>query len=609
MTQRTKQSQKERHKESLKLSSRSNGIIPYIEQEIEEYKQEVGAYRSGKLEEPAFMAIRLKQGVYGQRQSDSQMFRVKLPGGILTPEAMDVFGDIVDRFALLRKGHITTRENIHKHHMSLENCGTAMEMLGQVGLSTREACANTVRNVVAPPTAGVCSDEAFDIIPYMAAYVRFAVRNPLTQNFPRKFKTAFSGCSDHDAIIAPLQDLSFVAQVREKGGKTQKGFKVVVGGGTSIMPRLGKVLYDFTPVEDYLRVSQALWQVFNKADNLRKNRMMARIKVLIDRIGFDTFKEMVAQELEGIGPIDPTPLMEVDKVYQETPPTVTKADTNGNLPQEFLHWEKTNTQPQKQEGYHLAYVTVPQGDLSADQFRGLAKILRDHTGGTARATLEQNLALRWIPKARLHDIWKALGEIGLNEPDAHTITDVVSCPGTDSCKLGITSSMGLGRALREELLSNKDLYSDPMVKQMHIKISGCPNGCGQHHVANIGFHGAAMKGPGGAQIPSYELFLGGNYGGKELEDTTYGQRIPRRKVPAKQVPRLIRMITTYFHENRGDNEIFNDFIQRVGTTAIVEMMDQCADIPSLNGKTQDVYMDWEKTVSYVLERGEGECSV
>jgi len=223
LTQRTKQSQKERHKESLKLSSRSNGIIPYIEQEIEEYKQEVGAYRSGKLEEPAFMAIRLKQGVYGQRQSDSQMFRVKLPGGILTPEAMDVFGDIVDRFALLRKGHITTRENIQIHHMSLENCGTAMEMLGQVGLSTREACANTVRNVVAPPTAGVCSDEAFDIIPYMAAYVRFAVRNPLTQNFPRKFKTAFSGCSDHDASsplckISPSSPKSGKKEARPKRG-------------------------------------------------------------------------------------------------------------------------------------------------------------------------------------------------------------------------------------------------------------------------------------------------------------------------------------------------------------------------------------------------------
>ena len=443
------------------------------------------------------------------------MLRIKVPGGVLTPEALEALGKITERYAPLKKGHLTTRENIQIHHMTLEDCGEAMEILGTVGLSTREACANTVRNVVAPPTAGVCSDEAFDIIPYLTAYVRFAIRHPLTQNFPRKFKTSFIGCTDHDSIISPLHDFSFIAQVRGENGTSRKGFKVLVGGGTSIMPRLGKVLYDFVPVEDYLRVSQAVWSVFNRADMLRKNRMMARIKVLIDRVGFDAFKEMVDEELKTVGPIDPAPLMEVEEVYHETPPPVHATSANGHRqPPEYLHWKETNTIPQRQQGYYLAYVTVPQGDISVEQFFALAPIVRNFTGGTARTTPEQNLALRWVPKAYLYHLWKALKDIGLAEPDVHSITDVVSCPGTDTCKLGITSSMGLGRTIRQELLSDAALLKDPMVRQMHVKISGCPNGCAQHHVANIGFHGAAMKGPGGQQIPAYELFLGGSYGGK-----------------------------------------------------------------------------------------------
>ena len=610
MPQKTKTSQAERHQESLRLAQGSKGIIPYMEQEVIEYKEEIKAFRAGHLEEAPFMSFRLHQGVYGQRQPNAQMFRIKVPGGVLTPEALEALGEIAERYAPLKKGHLTTRENVQIHHMTLEDCGEAMEILGRVGLSTREACANTVRNVVAPPTAGVCPDEAFDIIPYLTAYVRFAIRHPLTQNFPRKFKTSFTGCTDHDSIISPLHDFSFIAQVRGENGTARKGFKILVGGGTSIMPRLGRVLYDFVPVEDYLRVSQAVWSVFNRADMLRKNRMMARIKVLIDRIGFDTFKEMVDEELKTIGPIDPAPLMEVEEVYHEAPPPLHTVSANGRRrPSEYLHWEETNTAPQRQEGYYLAYVTVAQGDISAEQFFALAPIVRNFTGGTARTTLEQNLALRWVPKAYLYDLWKALKDIGLAEPDVHSITDVVSCPGTDTCKLGITSSMGLGRTIRQELLSDTALLKDPMVRQMHVKISGCPNGCGQHHVANIGFHGAAMKGPSGQQIPAYELFLGGSYGGKRPEETVYGQRLPRVKIPAKRAPHLVRLITTYFHENRKDGEDFNRFIERVGTQPIAEMVEKCAQVPALTGDSQDLYMDWEKTVVYKVERGEGECSV
>ena len=610
MIQKTRRTQSEKHRDSQQLAKLSNGIIPYLQEEVEEYRDEVKLFRAGQVEEAPFMVFRLHQGVYGQRQPDAQMFRIKVPGGVLTPEALESLGEIVEKYTPLKKGHITTRENIQLHHMTLENCAEAMELLGKVGLSTREACANTVRNVVAPPQSGVCPDELFDVMPYLAAYVRYGVRHPLTQNFPRKFKTSFTGCADHDDIISPLHDLAYIAQVRGEGADAQRGFKVLVGGGTSIMPKLGQTLYEFVSMDDYLRVATAIWRVFDRADMLRKNRMMARIKVLIHRIGFDAFKAMVAEELEKVDPVDPKPLMGLDQVYRESPPLLVAAPSNGHeLPKEFLYWRETNVTPQKQAGYLLVHVTVPQGDIEVDQFPALAEIVREFTGGSARTTLEQNLALRWVPEGRLFDLWKALDAIGLSEPDAHGITNVVSCPGTDSCKLGITSSMGLGRAVREELLGNPAAYQDPAVKEMHVKISGCPNGCGQHHVANIGFHGAAMKDPSGMQIPAYELFLGGQYGGSSAEETAYGVRIPRSKVPAKKVPQLVRMIAEHFQQNREPGEKFNDFLARVGTAPIKELAEKCADIPSLNGDSQGLYMDWEKTVAYKVERGEGECAV
>ena len=610
MIQKTRRTQSEKHKDSQQLAKLSNGIIPYLQEEVEEYRDEVKLFRAGQVEEAPFMVFRLHQGVYGQRQPDAQMFRIKVPGGVLTPEALESLGEIVEKYTPLKKGHITTRENIQLHHMTLEDCAEAMEILGKVGLSTREACANTVRNVVAPPQSGVCPDELFDVMPYLAAYVRYGVRHPLTQNFPRKFKTSFTGCADHDDIISPLHDLAYIAQVRGEGANAQRGFKVLVGGGTSIMPKLGQTLYEFVSMDDYLRVATAIWRVFDRADMLRKNRMMARIKVLIHRIGFDAFKAMVAEELEKVDPVDPRPLMGLDQVYTESPPPLVAAPSNGHeLPKEFLYWKETNVTPQKQAGYLLVHVTVPQGDIEVDQFPALAEIVREFTGGSARTTLEQNLALRWVPEGLLFDLWKALDAIGLSEPDAHGITNVVSCPGTDSCKLGITSSMGLGRAVREELLGNPAAYQDPAVKEMHVKISGCPNGCGQHHVANIGFHGAAMKDPSGMQIPAYELFLGGQYGDGASEETAYGVRIPRAKVPAKKVPQLVRMIAEHFQENREPGEKFNDFLARVGAAPIKELAEKCADIPSLNGDSQGLYMDWEKTVTYKVERGEGECAV
>ena len=607
--------QEEIYQESLKLSQSSPGIIPFMEDEIVRLEAESAKFQAGEQDNAQFTPFRLKQGVYGQRQADVQMIRIKIPGGMVTPEAMETFGDIAEYYAPLHRGHITTRENIQFHHIPLDECPDVLRMLGKVGLTTREACGNTVRNVVGSPSAGVCADEVFDPTPYLAAYVRFGVRHPITQGFPRKFKTAFTGCESHDAVAAAIQDLTYVAQVKEQDGELKRGFKVYIGGGTSIMPRLAKPLYEFLPVEDYLRLALAIWTVFNNAESLRKNRMMARLKVLIDRIGLDEFRGLVEAELAQIGPIDPTPYMDLQEQARETPPElkgpVPAASSNGhNGGGAYLKWKATNVIKQRQEGYCLVYVKPVRGDLTTDQFRGLAEILRRFTGGRAVTTQEQNLALRWVPEESLHDLWEALKALDLAEPGAQGIANIVSCPGTDSCKLGITSSMGLAKAVEEEVNSWGDLLDDPGVQKIRIKMSGCPNGCGLHHIANIGFHGAAVKGPEGQQIPSYELFLGGNYGDNQVEDSRIGSRIPKVKVPAKLVPSVLREITNYYtKERRDDQEEFNQFLDRVGLEEVTQVASKAAQVSQNAEPGSDLYFDWERTNAYVLERGEGECAV
>ena len=609
------------HSDSLELARSSEAIIPFMDEEVVRLEEESARFGSGELDNAVFTPFRLRQGVYGQRQPDVQMIRVKIPGGILTPEAIEGLGEIADRYAPLGKGHITTRENVQFHHIPLAECPEVLRLLGTVGLSTREACGNTVRNVVGSPYAGVDPDEVFDATPYLAAYVRFGVRHPITQNFPRKFKSAFTGTDARDQVSAAIQDLTYVSQVRVVDGVEQRGFKVFCGGGTSIMPRLAKPLYEFVPVEDYLRVALAIWTVFNNADMLRKNRMMARLKVLIDRIGLDEFRSMVDAELEKIGPIDPTPYMEVDELLRETPPVA--PPTNGSSshfpsPSEgdsgwgqFQKWRETNVEAQRQDGYFAVMVKPERGDLDGNQFRTIADLMRRYTGGRARSTQEQNLVLRYIPEGYLHQVWEALDSIGLAEPDARAISNVVSCPGTDSCKLGITSSMGLAKALRDEMDEwSGDLIDDQGVKDIRIKMSGCPNGCGLHHIANIGFHGAALKGPDGQQVPAYELFLGGNYGDNRVEDSRVGTRIPRVKVPAKAAPGVLKTIVTYYKDNRSDeSEKFNQFLDRVGLEELTEVAIKAEESAQAAAPGSDMYVDWERTNIYKLERGEGECAV
>ena len=509
-------------------------VIPIFEREFDDFDTEAGKFLEGETPEDQFIGFRLKQGVYGQRQEDVQMIRVKLPFGGVTPEQMEAFADLAELYTPLKKGHVTTRQNFQFHHIPLSDAAKAIRMIGEVGLSSREACGNTVRNVTGDPWAGVCEGELFDPTPYVGAFVRYFVRNEVCQLLPRKFKVAFTA-TDEDRAITNIHDLGFVPRIREVDGKQVKGFEIRTGGGTSIMPRVGAPFWEFASVDDgeFLKVSEAVLRIFDRQDFLRANRARARIKFLIDKVGIDEFRTMVEEELKGdwVDERDFTPdaLLFVDDEQANAPAKPLEHGSPNGDNREFDHFAASNVTPQRQEGFSTVEVKITRGDLTPEQFRGLAALMRDHTGGYARTTVHQNLLLRWVRDESVYDVWSRLKELGLGDAGAHEITDVVSCPGTDSCKLGITSSMGLNAAVKERL--DQMEIDDGLTRKIHVKMSGCPNGCSQHHIANIGFYGAAMK-VGGRQLPAYIAHLGGNYEGGEV---VMGKRLKAR-IPAKRVP-------------------------------------------------------------------------
>lgn len=578
-------------------------IIPIIEREFDDFDNEAEKFLGGETEETEFIGFRLKQGVYGQRQADVQMCRIKLPMGGVTPEQMDVFADVVEEYAPLNKGHITTRQNIQIHHIPLRDMAELIRKISDSGLSSREGCGNTVRNVTGDPWAGVCEGELFDITPYAGAYVRYFVRHPTTQLMPRKIKTAFTA-TDEDRAITGIHDIAFIPRVRDG----VRGVEIRVGGGTSIMPRVAPTLYEFVELEngDYLKVSEAVFRIFDRQDWLRVNRARARIKVLVDKIGMDAFRELVDEELQGdwVGErdFDPIPLLTVhDEELSAPAPSSAYAQPNGDL-SEFERWRASNVEPQRQEGFSAVQVRVIRGDLSPQQFRGLAEIMRDFAGGWARTTVHQNFLLRWVRDESVYEVWKALGELGLDAAGADEVNDVVSCPGTDSCKLGITSSMGLNRAVMERIESMQ--IEDPLTKRIHVKMSGCPNGCSQHHIANIGFYGASIK-VGEHTIPAYVAHIGGNYEGGEV---IYGTRLKVR-LPAKRVPDAVERWIRLYEAERSDGEVFNDFAERIGRERWEQEVKDLSLPVDFTLENLHYFIDWTKKEPFQVVRGEGECAV
>jgi sulfite reductase beta subunit-like hemoprotein len=586
---------------------KSGHVFVTLDEEIDNFKTEAGLFRKDEEGlEGEFVPFRLRMGVYGQRQMDNQMIRVKLPYGGVNAEQMEAMAVVAEDYSGYRRGHITTRENFQFHFVNLDKTAEVLKILADSGLTTREACGHTVRNVTGCPYAGVSGDghELFYVTPYLAAYARNMLRNPICQNLPRKWKTAFS-CGPIDCAGTPFHDMGFIAKIKHENGREIRGFEVVAGGGLSTMPRKADVVWDFAEADngEYIRVAEACLKVFDKEgglDNfLRKNMNKARVKFLLHKIGIDEFKKQVQEELDqpwGWEPLDMPALMQL----ASEGPTPGVAP-NGVKPSEgFDRWVQTNVVNQRQPGFVAVTITVPLGNISPEQFRALANIMRKFAGGNARTQQNQNLVLRWVHEESLPALHAELKAIGFGESEAGLIADTVACPGTDSCKMGITSSQGVGRAITEAV-KQWDI-DDPLVQQIDIKSSGCPNGCGQHHLAAIGLQGSSFK-ANGAEIPCADIFLGG---GGYVGGAKYGVRVTR--VPAKRAPEAIRKVIQYYQDNRTEGEEFVAFVDRVGPKTFDPLLDEFKDVGPVH---QDIhtYMDWGKDELFQVIRGEGECAV
>ena len=595
--------------------------------EIDIFEQQMELRKQGKIDEKVFAETRLRRGIYGQRYDNGQrhdgkriqklqlpagvikgpdtlwdapgMMRIKIPFGGVTPEQLETVADLSEEYA---DGvvHVTTRQDFQLHYVHIDDTPALMRRLAAVGVTTREACGNSVRNVTACPLAGICQEETFDTTPYAKACSRFLMGHPDTQDFGRKVKIAFSGCEQNPCGLVTMHDMGAIARTKVVDGKRRRGFAFYVGGGLGSVPYKAKLFDEFLPEEELLPTMQALSRVFARLGE-KRNRARARMKFLIAQLGITEFRKLVLEERQKLSS-DPRwtdYLFSDNDGEQSLKPGVS---LNGyQRPKEFDNWYKTNVYRQRQPGYVAATVTLPLGDASADQLRALAGIARRFVKDTLRTTVEQNILFRWVSEADLPEFYQAIRAIGLGAADAATIVDVTACPGTDTCKLGIASSRGLARELRYRL-GEKSLELDEAVKNLRIKVSGCFNSCGQHHIADIGFYGI-NRNVKGFQVPHFQVILGGKFHDNAGE---YG--VPIAAVPSKRIPEAVISITEFYLRRRERNERFQDFVARIGKKAIKDLLQHLAQIPA-HEVDRSYYSDWGDPREFTLsDMGIGECA-
>ena len=607
-------------------------ISPENESEFVQFETLMALRKRGTLEEKVFAEARLRLGAYGQRYDNGKrhdgvearnlgyssitkgpetfwdapgMQRIKIPFGGLNSAQMRLLADLAEEYAdhIL---HITTRQDVQLHYVQLDDAPDIFRRLSAVGITTREACGNAVRNVTACPKSGVCRTEPFDATPYAKAIARYLLGHPDCQDFGRKFKIAFSGCSADGCGLVYMHDLGAVAKIQTVNGVEQRGFEVYVGGGLGAVPHKAKLLKAFVPENELLPISRAVCRVFAKLGE-KKNRQKARLKFVVAKLGIEEFIKVVDEEYKTM-PHDPLAdqiFSEIPK-YRETPNLVPLNISIGKKPVEadpdFDAWRKANVYEQRQSGYAMVTVPFPLGDVSPAQFRILADITRDYCGDNARTTVEQNLVLRWIPVDKLPEVHKKLKAIGLATPCADTVLDIVSCPGTDTCKLGIASSRGLAAELRNRLAPRLASLPDA-IRDLRVKVSGCFNSCGQHHVADIGFFGNTRL-INGYNVPHFQVVLGGKW---RDNGGSYGVMIG--SIPSRRIPDLLDALTQkYIGERTGDSDTFQDWCQRVGKKNLKDFIDPFAAVPPYSADPA-FYQDWGDPRNFsVGDRGEGECA-
>ena len=561
-----------------------------IEQEIRVFEERAGQLVRGEITDDQFRPFRLKHGTYGQRQPGFQMLRVKIPSGILDARQLRVLADIGDNCSNGR-GHLTTRQNVQFHFVKLENVPAAMRLLADCGLTTREACGNTVRNVTSCPLSGICPTEAFDVAPYALGITRFLLRHPDFHDLPRKFKIAFSGCEDDgNCAVAGIHDVGLIARVNANG---HRGFKVLVGGGLGSLPTEAGVLTEFLPAEELLPTVEAVLRVFSETGN-RKNKLKARMKFVLREKGLEEFKRLVAEKRKLI--TTPAEVLEVaSPVAQPLVNIAPAATTNGHYSEAYENWAKTNLMSQKQPGYKTAWLKLPAGTITTDQFRGLADLLEKQNLPGVRIAILQNFVMPWIPVEKAKAVFEQLHTLDLATPGARTIADVTGCPGATTCNLGITRSLTLADVLAKELADQKD----PEVQKLRIKISGCPNSCGQHHLGDIGFYGNVRK-IGDKQAPFYQLLLGGEV---NADGVKFGKQF--MSLPAKQIPQVVRELLSLYSNHRHDGESFRKWVER---TSHKEIEEKLQPLVVAAGETADTFVDWGDMETYSLKLGRGECA-
>jgi sulfite reductase beta subunit-like hemoprotein len=568
-----------------------------IEAEIARFEERVHQLRRGEITEQQFRPFRLKHGTYGQRQPGFQMLRVKVAAGVLKPSQLRVLARIADEYSTGR-GHLTTRENVQFHFVKLENVPVAMRLLADCGLTTREACGNTVRNITACPVAGICPGEAFDVTPYALGVSRYLLRHPDFHDLPRKFKIAFSGCADDGGCaVAGIHDVGLIAQVRGSNGTAHRGFKVLVGGGLGSLPTESAVLADFLPEEELLPTIEAVLRVFSETGN-RKNKLKARLKFVLREKGIEELRRLIFEKRKtSQAPAEvftvASPILPVLVNISPAPLTLSLDDATSDS--EYDRWAEHNLMAQRQTGYGAIWIKLPAGTLHSRQMRGLADLLEKHDLTGVRIAINQDLVVPWVPLDRARATYNDLRALDLAIPGALTISDVTACPGATTCNLGITRSL----TLADELSRALEGYDDPEIKKLRIKISGCPNSCGQHHIADIGFYGNVRK-IGDQQAPYYQLLLGGKV-------NAGGVRFARQimAVPARPIPAIIRELLTFYRQDRQPGESFSDWVGRTPDSAVVERLRPLATVTN---STEDIFLDWGDTETFSLKLGRGECA-
>jgi sulfite reductase (ferredoxin) len=567
---------------------------PVVERDIIELEKKISLFRTGQIDEEKFRSLRLARGIYGQRQPGVQMIRIKLPYGKVTSEQLHRICKVSDEYSTGRL-HITTRQDIQIHYVSLDRTPALWAELDKDDVTIREACGNTVRNITASETAGVDPREPFDVTPYADAAFRYMLRNPVGQEMGRKFKISFSS-SEEDTALSYLHDLGFIAQIREEHGTKVRGFKVLLGGGLGSQPRHADVVYEFLPTDQLIPFIEAVVRVFDRHGE-RAKRMKARMKFLISGIGLEAFMHLVEEEKTAL-PYKTFPIDHEAYENAQCLPSPPSVEIQEPTDEAYQKWLKTNVFPQKQPGFYTLGIRVPLGDFRTDVARKLADLVKTYANNEIRFTLRQNIIIRDVKESLIPFFYQELKKLNMAAFGYNTTGDITACPGTDTCNLGIASSTGAAVVL-EELIANE--YPQYLHNSdLTIKISGCMNACGQHNMASIGFQGMSIK-AGKLVLPALQVLLGGATlgGGQGI----FADKVI--KIPSKRGPEALRALLDDYEENAQAEEAFHEYYQRLGQMYFYELL---KPLSSTDNLAPSDFVDWGNEEEYVKAIGVGECA-